>query len=381
MASSFWSVWDRLAEMRKNLNLPSPGSFEQLHKEVRGTLPTNFMIEGARFELHSVHNQNFQTGHSMSWGSAQQPAAYQFTSVFTTPTTTLVGQVDHDGSLSARANYNWIPLPPPPAPPVHQHENSADPAPIPQQPEQPRVTSTTKLQAMLPNRASAQSTIQIEHDHTDLDWSLNIKAVNANPVDAAPSWAKSKTDSSITGTYSVSYLQSVTKSLAVGAEMTYQRAVPDIEEPSISYAVRYAPPASTLPAPTTLPPGVPSPFPPVNPRDPTQVLTATWMPSVGLLNASAWRRINQRLELGADLQLLMTPTAGGQMGRREGIASVGFKLDTLSTTLRAMLSSHGQVSAFLEERISPGIGLQLSGEIDYARNSAGRVGFGFTFEA
>ncbi|KAH9269514.1 hypothetical protein BASA83_008464 [Batrachochytrium salamandrivorans] len=365
IASSFWGLLDKYAEMRKSLGLPSPGNYESLHREVRGVLPTVFMIDGARFELHSHHNQSFQTGHTLSWGSAQQPPSYQFTSAYSTPSVALVGQVDHDGSVSARGQYNWIPLPSPPQPSLHDAANSMDPAPTPVLPEMPKVTSTSKFQALF-GAQPANNMVQLEHDHHDLDWSLNAN---------------------VTGTYTLSYLQSLSTSIALGAELTYQRATPDLEEPSMAFAMRYAPPPSELPTPLAIPAGTPSPFMPVNPKDPTQVFTTTWMPNVGVLNATYWRRINQRLEVGSELQLLMTPalSRGGQAaatpGRREGMAAVGFKVDTVFTTIRAMLSSHGQVSAVLEEKIAPGISLQLCGEIDYARGSAGRVGFGFTFEA
>ncbi|KAJ1342767.1 hypothetical protein BSLG_002671 [Batrachochytrium salamandrivorans] len=372
IASSFWGLLDKYAEMRKSLGLPSPGNYESLHREVRGVLPTVFMIDGARFELHSHHNQSFQTGHTLSRGEVA-----------------LVGQVDHDGSVSARGQYNWIPLPSPPQPSLHDAANSMDPAPTPVLPEMPKVTSTSKFQALF-GAQPANNMVQLEHDHHDLDWSLNAKCVNANLIDAQPSWSKSHKNSgatSVTGTYTLSYLQSLSTSIALGAELTYQRATPDLEEPSMAFAMRYAPPPSELPTPLAIPAGTPSPFMPVNPKDPTQVFTTTWMPNVGVLNATYWRRINQRLEVGSELQLLMTPalSRGGQAaatpGRREGMAAVGFKVDTVFTTIRAMLSSHGQVSAVLEEKIAPGISLQLCGEIDYARGSAGRVGFGFTFEA
>ncbi|OAJ44581.1 hypothetical protein, variant [Batrachochytrium dendrobatidis JEL423] len=345
------------------------------------------MIDGARFELHSHHNQSFQTGHTLSWGSAQQPPSYQFTSAYSTPTVALVGQVDHEGSVSARGQYNWIPLPSPPQPPLHEHANSTEHPTPPVMPEMPKITSTSKLQALL-SAQGANNMIQLEHDHHDLDWSLNAKCSNANLIDSRPSWStkpESTFETSITGTYTLSYLQSISKSIALGAELTYQRPTPDLEDPSLAFAFRYAPPPSVLPTPLSVPPGAPSPYMPINPKDPTQVFTATWMPSVGVFSSTYWRRINQRLEVGSELQLLMTPStlrAGDRTpGRREGMASVGFKVDTVFTTIRAMVSSHGQVSAVLEEKIAPGISLQLCGEIDYARGSAGRVGFGFTFEA
>ncbi|KAJ3044665.1 translocase of outer mitochondrial membrane [Rhizophlyctis rosea] len=125
-----------------------------------------------------------------------------------------------------------------------------------------------------------------------------------------------------------------------------------------------------------------SPFPPVNPRDPTQVFTTTFAPASGLLHTTYWRRLNQRLEVCAELQALISK--GGRMGdgRREGIATVGFKLDTIAATIRGQVDSQGRLSATVEERIAPGIALQLAGEIDYGKGGGGqgRVGAGFTLE-
>jgi hypothetical protein len=34
----------------------------------------------------------------------------------------------------------------------------------------------------------------------------------------------------------------------------------------------------------------------------------------------------------------------------------------------------------LEEKVTPNMSFQINGEIDYAKNATGKVGFGFTFE-
>ncbi|KAI8918780.1 eukaryotic porin-domain-containing protein [Entophlyctis helioformis] len=383
IANSFWGLTDRIAEVRTRLNLVSPGPYENLHREIRGMLPTYHQIDGAKFELQSILSQNFQTSHTLSWGSAQNPPSYQFGATYATAGYLFHGQIDHDGSLQARAHYNWIPAPMPTQPPAQDPNNpSAEPQP-PVVPEPPRISSTTKAQALINNLNPAHNMLVLEHDHNDLTWSLNVKSINANPIDTAPSWAKSKNGSAVTGTFSVSYLQSISRSFAVGSEFTYQRAVSDLEEPSLAFAIRYAPPPAVLPAPAVLPPGFPSPYMPVNPKDSTQVFTTTWAPATGLLNSTYWRRLNQRLEVGAELQMLLTPFAGGAPGKREGIATMGFKLDTIFASIRGMIDTHGRVSAVVEEMIAPGIKMQLSGEIDYARGGpgSGRVGLGFSLEA
>lgn len=195
-----------------------------------------------------------------------------------------------------------------------------------------------------------------------------MKAVNPNPIDNAPVYAgqtpsssRRKVDTAMTGVYIFQYLQSVSPAWALGAEYVYQRQTPEIEEPAMTFVARWAPRTSTpLPAVPALPAGMPSPYMPVNPHDPQQVLTATWQPSSGLIHTSFFRRINQRLELGTEVQMLATKSDFRQEGRREGVASVGFKLDTVFATIRGMVDTQGKVSSVIEEKLAQGLSFQVS---------------------
>ncbi|KAJ1547924.1 translocase of outer mitochondrial membrane [Nowakowskiella sp. JEL0078] len=310
------------------------------------------------------------------------------------PSSLLTGQLDHEGNLSARANYSWIPNPAPE--PV--------PQPAPGQPQMPptppasnRISSTSKIQMQLMSKQVSHNTLQFEHDYVGSDFAINIKAINPNPIDKAPSYEStgSKIDkkitsgsssfskhstTSVTGIFSTSYLQSISKSWAIGAEYQYQRMTPENEESSLTYAVRWAPPATPLEPPPGIPAGIQPAYFPVNPKDFTQVLTTTYQPQTGLLHSSYWRKLNQRLEIGGELQALIT---GGPEGRREGIANVGFKVDTAAATIRGSVDSQGRVCSFIDEKLTPGLSLQLSGELDYGKSGGGqgRVGIGFVFEA
>ena len=151
-------------------------------------------------------------------------------------------------------------------------------------------------------------------------------------------------------------------------------------EPSYTLVSRYST-TSLLPAPTTIPQGMASPFPPVNPTDPTEIFTTSFSPSSGMLQASFWKKLNSRLDVAAELQTLTTPNRNG---RREGIASVGFRLQTVFSVVRGMIDTMGRVSGVAEYTIAPGLMFSISGEIDYAKASSegsGRVGLGFSLEA
>ncbi|KAI9209842.1 eukaryotic porin/Tom40 [Polychytrium aggregatum] len=379
--SPFANLLDQFKAYREKM--PAPVSFEALHREIKGVHPTLHLIDGAKFELTSMLSPNFMVSHSFAWGSSnhQQPPSYHFGAGYHTAKYMMHGQVDHDGNLSARANYNWIPAPTPVQP--------TDPNTPPPPPPTPRHGSSSKFQGQFSGHPE-NNMFMLEHEYLNNDFTINVRAINPNPIASPASYVASNPPpkgrthpSAVTGIYSVSYLQSVSKSLSLGGEFTLQRLTADMDEPSTTLALRYAPPASELPAPTSLPPGMPSPYMPINPNDPTQVFTTTFSPSTGMLHASYWRRLNQRLEVAAETQMLMTPAGARGEGRREGIAAVGFKLDTVHSTIRGMFDSHGKVSAHIEERMAPGLTFQISGEIDYAKGAggAGRVGVGFTLEA
>ncbi|KAI8996090.1 eukaryotic porin-domain-containing protein [Gaertneriomyces semiglobifer] len=379
--TGIWGLVERFAAYKQRLNLPSPGSWEGLHREAKMTQPTNFMIEGAKFDFTSILSQNFQVMHSFSWGSAQYPPSYQFGSMYAQGKLMMHGQVDDNGGLQARCHYNWMNpvLNPQPAfdPTKPPHEQ-----PPPQAPEGAKQGSTTKVTAHMSGQPG-QNMVQIEQDHVGSDYSLTVKAVNPNPISKGPSWALRKGGSALTGVYQIGYLQSILPSLALGGEFMYQRVLPESEESSLTFAMRYAPAPTPVPPPTTLPAGMPSPFPPVDPKAPTQIFTTTFSPSTGLLHSSYWRRLNQRLEVFSELQLLLTKASVMGPGQREGIANVGFKLDTINSTIRGMVDTTGRLAAVLEERIAGGLSFQMSGELDYAKGGGGvgRVGLGFTFEA
>ncbi|KAI8826623.1 eukaryotic porin-domain-containing protein [Fimicolochytrium jonesii] len=374
-------IVNRLAAFRQRMNLSSPGNWESLHRELKMVQPTNFLIEGAKFDLTSVLSPNFTVFHSFAWGSAQYPPTYHFGSVYAAGQTMLHGQIDDQGGLQARAHYNWA-TSPAPAVATEQFDPSKPAEEQHPIPDQARTSSTSKVTAHLA-AAGGQNMVQLEHDHIGTDYSLNVKAMNPNPIDRSPSWGPKK-GTSATGVYQLAYLQSVTPSIALGTEFVYQRMTPDTEDSALTFAFKYAPaPTSPVPPPATLPPGMPSPFPPVDPKAPSQVFTATYSPATGLLHSSYWRRLSQRLEVCSELQLLLTPENRMGPGRREGLASVGFKLDTINSTIRGMIDTTGRLSAVLEERIVGGIAFQLSGEIDYAKGGGGqgRVGLGFVMEA
>lgn len=102
--SPLTSLYGRLAEWRKSLDLPNPGTVENLQKEVKRmphkyflafpltlNLPavthlTNFMFDGARADLSKNLSISpaFQISHSFNLGSQVAAPSYNFGAVYAT---------------------------------------------------------------------------------------------------------------------------------------------------------------------------------------------------------------------------------------------------------------------------------------------------------
>jgi mitochondrial import receptor subunit TOM40 len=213
--------------------------------------------------------------------------------------------VDHEGSISARFNNGWS------------------------------ANNVFKAQAQLSQQPD-QNMIQLEHDFHGQDFSANFKAVNPSPTN-------------LTGIYIGSYLQSVTKNLALGTEALYQRPTPQNGELALSYLAKWAN------------------------SDKTWIATAQLQPS-GIIQATYWQRLSEKVEVAADIQVLSAPT------RRDAIATLGAKYDFRAATFRAQVDSTGKVSALLEQRFVPAFAFLVSGEIDHFKNAA-KVGVGVMIES
>jgi mitochondrial import receptor subunit TOM40 len=165
--------------------------------------------------------------------------------------------------------------------------------------------------------------VQVEHDYSGRDYSINVKGVNPWPTD-------------MTGIFICSYLQSLTKTIAVGVETLYQRSTPEAAEFSTSYLAKYT--------------GI----------DKNWIATAQFQPA-GIAQATYWQKLSEKVEVAADLQLIATPV------RRDAIATLGAKYDLRMATFRAQVDSTGKVSALLEQRFAPTFAFLVAGEIDHLK--------------
>ena len=163
--------------------------------------------------------------------------------------------------------------------------------------------------------------MQLEHDYTGSDYSLNAKAVNPSPADG-------------TGIYMGSYIQSITKNLALGVEGILQRPNPEVADLATAYLAKYT---ST---------------------DRNWIATAQ-LQGAGMFQATYWQKLSEKVDVAAELQVL-----AGQ-GRRDALASLGARYELRMASFRAQLDSTGKVSAYLEQRFAPTFSFLVSGEIDH----------------
>ncbi|QRV99808.1 import receptor subunit tom40 [Ceratobasidium sp. AG-Ba] len=325
-ASPFVNSYGRFASWRAGLGLSNPGTTENMQKEVKMTHATNHLFDGARADLSKAlsFNPAFQVTHSFNLASYTNPATYNFGAVFANGDFFMQGGTDHEGNVTGRINRGWTP------------------------------NNVTKAQMQIANSPNAQSMLQLEQDYQGSDYSLNFKAINPSPIDG-------------TGIYVGSWLQSVTPRLALGFETVHQRLGPGMAESMTSYLLRW----TSAPSPTPVAPsGVPSP----GVVEPNKWIATAHLQAPGILQATYWQRLSEKVDVGADLQMIIAP------GRRDAIATVGAKWDLRMSTMRAQVDSTGKVAALLEQRFAPTFAFLVGGEIDHVKNQS-KVGVGIMLES
>lgn len=176
--------------------------------------------------------------------------------------------------------------------------------------------------------------IQVDNEYTGKDFTASVKALNPSILEGG-----------LTGIFIGSYLQSITPKVALGLEAVWQRSGADTgPETALSYCAKYTG---------------------------KDWIASAQLQAQGALNTTYWRRITDKVEAGADLNLQFLGLGrargggllGGAMGR-EGVATVGAKYDFRNSTFRAQLDSSGRIGCLLEKRVAPALQVTFAGEID-----------------
>lgn len=296
----------RLHSARRHLDLPNPGSIENLQREVKATHLANHFFDGARADLTKVFSVSpvFQVTHAFSMPTAPNPPSYNFGAVLGDNRHFLQGGVDESGAVTMRANRGW----------GYGH--------------------ISKVQAQLVEGSG--SFIQLEHDYQGSDHSLNLKALNPLVNNG-------------TGIFMGSYLQSLTRSFAFGLETIVQRPSPEVQEATTGYHAKWT-------------------------GDKKDWIATVSAQGMGMLQASYWQKLAERVDVAADLLVLAVGP------KRESTATLGAKWDFHMSTLRTQIDSTGKLASQIEQRLAPTFSFTVGGEIDHLKG-ASRFGVGLNIES
>jgi mitochondrial import receptor subunit TOM40 len=200
----------------------------------------------------------------------------------------------------------------------------------------PALVSKANMQIM---SGAAQGILEIDNDYTGADFSASFKAINPSILDGG-----------VTGIFIGNYLQSVTPGLALGLEAMWQRAGLDARpETAISYCARY--------------------------RGDDWIASAQ-LQAQGVLNASYWRRLSDKVSAGVNMDITFAPSANPMMGgqiQKQGVTAVAAKYEFRASTFRAQVDSTGKLACVLEKRVAMPISLTFAGEIDQVNVSSTHI--------
>jgi mitochondrial import receptor subunit TOM40 len=194
----------------------------------------------------------------------------------------------------------------------------------------------TKTMANFQPGPTGQTMVSIENDYTGSDFTASIKALNPSLLEGG-----------LTGMVTAEYLQSITSRLSLGLAALWQRqAMSQGPEMMLTYAARY--------------------------KTPEWIASAQFI-SLGVLQASYWRRIADRVEGGVSAQLSYAPSPSGQMmgggAKAEGVATIGAKYDFRTSQFKAQVDSAGRIGCLLEKRLAPAVSVTFVGQIDHVKVS------------
>jgi mitochondrial import receptor subunit TOM40 len=110
-------------------------------------------------------------------------------------------------------------------------------------------------------------------------------------------------------------------------------------------------------------------------QDKSWIAAATVNPGQGMLQATFWKKLGEKVEAGVGLEMKAAsgaaPAGAGMMvagpgGRvREGNATFGLKYQFRTAMLKAQIDSGGRVTALLERNLSQQISIAFCGDIDH----------------
>ncbi|XP_063959532.1 mitochondrial import receptor subunit TOM40 homolog isoform X1 [Lytechinus pictus] len=281
-------------------DLPNPGNFEDLFKKVKEIFPTP--LEGCKLVVNKGLSNHFQVSHTLSL-SAFNPSSYHFGSTYVgskqiSPTEAfpvLLGDIDTSGSLNAQI--------------IHQ---LAD-----------RIRSKFVVQT----QQTKWGVYQAELEYKGPSYTGTLTMANVDPLEGS-------------GIAVLHYMQSITKRLALGAELLYHCGQGQ-QATVVSLAGKYA--------------------------------TDNWIASstVGpTAFHAAYYHKGKEVQIGVEFE--------SNLRGRESSVSLGYQVDlpAANVVFKGMVDTNWTVAAVLEKRLQPmPFSFILSGVINQWKNQC-RFGFG-----
>ncbi|XP_046384516.1 mitochondrial import receptor subunit TOM40 homolog 1 [Ischnura elegans] len=265
----------------KQNNLENPGTMEDINKKCKDVFPVNF--EGAKLMVNKGLSNHFQISHTLNMSSIT-PSGYRFGATYVgtkqfSPTEAfpvLLGDIDPSGNLNANI--------------IHQFSNNF------------RAKFATQIQN------SKIQAAQMSADYKGKDYTASLTLGNPDIINES-------------GLVLAHYLQAVTESVALGAELAYQYGpnVPGKEIALLAAGARYS--ANDM----------------------------VWSGTLGSggLHACYYQRASEQLQLGVELET--------NFKLLESVATVAYQLELPKANLsfRGMLDSNWTVGAVLEKKLHP----------------------------
>ena len=289
-----------------------PPVYDQVKREVSDTMRCD-TFDGLRFDFTKPMNQVFSVGHSIYMGSSdlgvQQGqmlkagyANYEFATNLIAggmlptagaPRAILVGRVTPDGRMNAR----WI----------QNFDNGSN---------------THLMVQMSPHPGPQENMGHLDVNYKGSDWTGGLKIAGG-------------------GFYNASYMQSITPSLAVGAEYFWMS-----ERLRSGYGVAVRKTGDT-------PYGA--------------YVLAAQLASTGIANVAYQQKVSSKASYAADLTY--------NFETRNTVCEVGYDYQFRTTRIRGQIDINGTAKACVEEKLSPGLTLSLCGEINHSIKDY-KFGFG-----
>ncbi|BFZ14027.1 hypothetical protein BsWGS_17066 [Bradybaena similaris] len=284
----------------------SPGLYEDLHKQTKDLFPQVF--EGAKVIIAKGLSSHFQISHTITL-STFTPSLYRFGATYigtkqlssTEAFPVLLGDMDSSGNMNANI--------------IHALSNRL------------RAKLVAQFQ---PNKCVGH---QLSMDYKGDDYTASLTMGNLDPI-------------YLSGLLVGHYLQRITPSLALGAEIMYQRGqqIPGGEIAIMSLAGRWT--------------------------GNKWQLSTNLSPMAGNLHTCFYQRVHEYLQVGVELET--------SIRMAESTATVAYQIDIpkADVTFRGQLDSNWCIGAVLEKKLAPfPFTLALSGYANHVKSQY-RFGIG-----